>query len=160
MIFTQLSKVEEEICSEEVSCYTGSLQPFKDLLQFPEDVNFSALMELLDRNEVIIFDSTIVSPQSNQFQNEDHQGHNHHKSMKVGFIVWERHFTLSSWLSRYWLPRKVVLVDCHWQFVTIIKIGMIILQCGVGGCSQTCIVIITKIIMIINNGIMIMIESW
>ena len=88
MISTQLSKVEEEICSEEVSCYTGSLQPFKDILSFPEDVNFSALMELLDRNEVIIFNSTIiVSPQSNQNQNEDHQGHNHHKSMKVGFIV-------------------------------------------------------------------------
>lgn len=49
-------QVEEEICSGEVSCYTGSLQPFKDLLQFPEDVNFSALMELLDRNEVVLVD--------------------------------------------------------------------------------------------------------
>jgi len=49
-------QVEEEICSEEVSCYTGSLRPFKDLLRFPEDVNFSALMELLDRKEVVLVD--------------------------------------------------------------------------------------------------------
>ena len=48
-------KVEKEICSEEVSCYTGSLFPFEDLLVFPEDVNFDALVQLLDRNEVTIF---------------------------------------------------------------------------------------------------------
>ena len=46
--------MEEEICSEEVSCYTGSLAPFKDDLVFPEEVNFAALTELLDRNEVIM----------------------------------------------------------------------------------------------------------
>ena len=46
--------MEEEICSEEVSCFTGSLAPFKDDLVFPEDVNFAALTELLDRNEVIM----------------------------------------------------------------------------------------------------------
>ena len=46
--------MEEEICSEEVSCYTGSLAPFKDDLIFPEEVNFAALTELLDRNEVIM----------------------------------------------------------------------------------------------------------
>ena len=45
--------MEEEICSEEVSCYTRSLAPFKDDLIFPEEVNFAALTELLDRNEVI-----------------------------------------------------------------------------------------------------------
>ena len=44
--------MEEEICSEEVSCYTGSLAPFKDDLIFPEDANFAALTGLLDRNEV------------------------------------------------------------------------------------------------------------
>merc|ERR1719410_542137 len=49
-------KVEEEICSEEISCYTGSLAPFKDDLVFPEDVNFAALTELLDRNEVVLID--------------------------------------------------------------------------------------------------------
>jgi len=49
-------KVEEEICSEEVSCYTGSLAPFKDDLIFPEEVNFAALTELLDRNEVVLID--------------------------------------------------------------------------------------------------------
>ena len=46
--------MEEEICSEEVSCYTGGLAPFKDDLIFPEEVNFAALTELLDRNEVIM----------------------------------------------------------------------------------------------------------
>ena len=46
--------MEEEICSEEVSCFTGSLAPFKDDLVFPEEVNFAALTELLDRNEVIM----------------------------------------------------------------------------------------------------------
>jgi len=49
-------KVEEEICSEDVSCYTGSLRPFKDLLVFPEDVNFSGLVELLERHEVVLVD--------------------------------------------------------------------------------------------------------
>ena len=46
--------MEEEICSEEVSCYAGSLAPLKDDIVFPEDVNFAALTELLDRNEVIM----------------------------------------------------------------------------------------------------------
>ena len=44
--------MEREICSEDVSCYTGGMQPFKDIRIFPEDVNFPALVELLDGNEV------------------------------------------------------------------------------------------------------------
>ena len=60
-------KVEEEICSEDVSCYTGSLLPFKDLLRFPEDVNFAALMELLDKQEVIIFKILIFFKEQSVF---------------------------------------------------------------------------------------------
>ena len=89
MLSTPMLKVEEEICSEDVSCYTGSLRPFKDLLVFPEDVNFSGLVELLERHEVTILKilNMISFISDRPDQNEDHHFCNHYEGHHRGFLT-------------------------------------------------------------------------
>ena len=88
-VSTPMLKVEEEICSEDVSCYTGSLRPFKDLLVFPEDVNFSGLVELLERHEVTILKilNMISFISDRPDQNEDHHSCNHYERHHRGFLT-------------------------------------------------------------------------
>lgn len=50
------AEVEAEICTDGVTCYTGTLEPFADLLVFPEDVDFEALTTLLERKQVVLID--------------------------------------------------------------------------------------------------------
>ena len=50
------AKVEAEICTEGVTCYTGTLEPFADIVVFPEDVDFEALTTLLERKKVVLID--------------------------------------------------------------------------------------------------------
>eukprot|EP00091_Calanus_sinicus_P011753 TRINITY_DN2652_c0_g1_i1.p1 TRINITY_DN2652_c0_g1~~TRINITY_DN2652_c0_g1_i1.p1 ORF type:complete len:226 (-),score=61.14 TRINITY_DN2652_c0_g1_i1:37-714(-) len=58
--------VAEEICSENVLCYRGSLEPFSDLLTFPKVVDFNALSILLEENRIVLVDvrnsSELVNP--------------------------------------------------------------------------------------------------
>lgn len=49
-------EVETEVCGEEVRCYTGGMEPFADLVVFPEDVDFQALGKLLENKKIVLID--------------------------------------------------------------------------------------------------------
>merc|ERR1711874_224005 len=48
--------VTQEICSEDVLCYTGSLEPFSDMIIFPQVVSFNSLSTLLQENSIVLVD--------------------------------------------------------------------------------------------------------
>jgi len=58
--------VADEICSENVLCYQGSLKPFSDIITFPRSVSFTALSVLLEENKIVLVDvrntSELISP--------------------------------------------------------------------------------------------------
>merc|ERR1719233_21414 len=58
--------VAEEICSENVLCYTGTLEPFSEMIIFPKMVSFNSLSTLLEEDRVILVDvrnrSELVEP--------------------------------------------------------------------------------------------------
>jgi len=45
--------VAEEICSDNVLCYRGSLEPLSDIVTFPQGVSFNSLSILLQENRFI-----------------------------------------------------------------------------------------------------------
>jgi len=58
--------VAEEICSENVLCYAGSLEPFSEMILFPRKVSFNSLSTLLEEDRIILVDvrnrSELVEP--------------------------------------------------------------------------------------------------